>query len=319
MKSNLAQKHDSPQGEVVRFPKQERQAMASKTEGHTPLPNFICDEGYLAALDGDAIKCLVLLNRHVNGFHLSEKQLGESLVMKITGIKDKRTVRKRMAELAQFGLVSIQKENGKSHIYAVTFDDRLPLKPVTCDVTAPVAQHATSTKEAGTCHATTPVTCDVTATSDMPCHPVKEIDLKENIKNDEEDTRTSFQPQNRMLNFVMYHTDDQKFYKLVELTQTYPVDSDFITQAQVSFPNLNLDRITTEFKKLCQWSLAANKNNPQKWMTTWLNWLSNLTTEKPQAAKQQFAPKPNSRNVNEPWGEPQQYAPADDIDTGDYL
>ncbi|ENV46228.1 hypothetical protein F954_02802, partial [Acinetobacter brisouii ANC 4119] len=31
------------------------------------------------------------------------------------------------------------------------------------------------------------------------------------------------------------------------------------------------------------------------------------------------APKPNSRNVNDVWGEPKQYAPASDIDTEGYL
>ncbi|MHA3052502.1 hypothetical protein [Acinetobacter sp. ANC 4641] len=311
MKSNLAHKHEPPQAELVQFPKKERQVMSDKEDGYTPLPNFICDEGYLAVLDGDAVKCLLLLNRHVNGFHLKNKGMSEALIKKITGIKDGRTIQKYMAQLAKYKLIKIEKSKGKSNVYTLTFEDRLP--------TQYVGAFDGSAQNVPTCHVPTPPTCDVGGSTYMACRSVKEIDLKENIKNDEEDTREKFQPQNRMLNFVMYHTDDQKFYKLVELAQTYPVDSDFIAQAQVSFPNLNLDRITSEFKKLCQWSLAANGNNPQKWMTTWLNWLSNLTTEKPQAAKQQFAPKPNSRNVNDPWGEPKHYAPASDIDTGDYL
>lgn len=172
---NLAHKHDSPQAEVIAFPKQERQVMSQKAEGHTPLPNFICDEGYLAVLDGDAIACLIFLNRYVTGFHIDNRSLGESLVMKITGIKDKRTVRKRMSELEKFGLISIQKEHGKSSVYTLTFEDRKPVELV--------ASHDTSSKKVVTRHATRPVTSHATTTSDMPCHPVKENILKENIKN----------------------------------------------------------------------------------------------------------------------------------------
>ncbi|MFW2152830.1 replication protein [Acinetobacter gyllenbergii] len=172
---NLAHKHDSPQGEVIAFPKQERQVMSQKAEGFTPLPNFICDEGYLAVLDGDAIACLIFINRYVIGFHVENRALGESLVMEITGIKDKRTVRKRMSELEKFGLISIQKEHGKSSVYTLTFDDRKPIELV--------ASHDTSNTKVVTRHATRPVTCDATTTSDMACHPIKENILKENIKN----------------------------------------------------------------------------------------------------------------------------------------
>lgn len=195
---------------VIQFkqPQQSREAAPmQKEEGYTGLPNFICDEGYLAALSGEAIKCLIFLNRHINGFHLEQKSMGEALVMKITGIKDKRTVRKYMAELATYQLVSIHKENGKSNIYGITFESRLPVKPVTSNVTGqsqpvsphatgqhpkPVTRHVAASDVPGTSHATAPVTRHVPATSDMPCHPVKEIYLKENIKN----THTLVQPEN---------------------------------------------------------------------------------------------------------------------------
>lgn len=39
--------------------------------------------------------------------------MGEALVMKVTGIRDNRTIRKYMAELAKYQLVSIYKETGK--------------------------------------------------------------------------------------------------------------------------------------------------------------------------------------------------------------
>jgi hypothetical protein len=59
----------------------EQKAMSKKEDGYTPLPNFVCDEGYLAVLSGEAIKCLVLLNRHIKGFHEENKAIGESLIL----------------------------------------------------------------------------------------------------------------------------------------------------------------------------------------------------------------------------------------------
>ena len=186
MKSNLAHEPPIPQGQVVHFPKNERKSMLKKDDGFTPLPNFICDEGYLAVLSGDAIKCIVLLNRHIKGFHLEQKALGEVLVMKITGIKDKRTVRKCMADLAKLQLISITKTMGKNSSYTLTLDDRISIEAVTSNVTTShvgtsnvVTSHVTTPV---TSNATTPVTSNVTTTSDIKCHSVKEIDLKENIK-----------------------------------------------------------------------------------------------------------------------------------------
>ena len=174
MKSNLAYEPPEPQGDLVHFPKNERQVMSKKDEGFTPLPNFICDEGYLAILSGEAIKCLVLLNRHIKGFHDEKKSIGEALVMKLTGFKDKRTVRKNMAELAKYNLISITKTLGKATAYSVTFESRTKPTPVTLNDTG--ASNAVTSND------TAVVTSDVTTTSDIKCHSVKEISFKENIK-----------------------------------------------------------------------------------------------------------------------------------------
>lgn len=171
--SNLAHKPDYI-GELVDFPTRERQSMSKKEEGFTPLPNFICDEGYLAVLSGEAIKCLILLNRHIKGFHDEKKSLGEALVMKLTGFKDKRTVRKNMAELAKYGLISITKNLGKATEYSVTFECRIKPELVT--------SNGTGALNVGTSNDTGVVTSDVPSTSDIKCHSVKEIYLKENIK-----------------------------------------------------------------------------------------------------------------------------------------
>lgn len=267
-------------------PKQEAIVDIQKNEdGYTPLPNFICDEGYLAVLDGDAIKCLIFLNRHVRGFHLKSKGMSETLVKKITGIKDGRTVQKYMAELAKYKIIDIQKERGKSNVYFLTFDNRLP--------TQHVGTFDAPTQNVPTSDVGTPPTQHVPTTTHMPCGSVKEIDLKENIKiNNDDNAHETFVPQERgMLQFIEYHVEDQKAYSLKELTQVYPTTQvDLTAQAKVSFPNLTTEQITGELKKLAQWSLTTEKRISQKWMTTWLNWLTNA--EKPsQQTKPAAAPK----------------------------
>ncbi|MBF7694047.1 hypothetical protein [Acinetobacter pollinis] len=310
MQGNLAQELQQPQGEVVSFPrKKERKAVQNKSEGFAPLPNFICDEGYLAVLDGHALKCLVLLNRHIAGFHKEESALGEALVMKITGIGDKRTVRKYMTELAKFGLIAITKQRGKSSVYELTFEQRIPVEVVTHGVP--------STCDAlGTYDDTTPVTCHVPTTSDMACHPVKQIYLNKNIKQNEEEAREEFQAQNiALLQFVKYHNDDLKFYSLEDLSKQHKIGSDFLAQAKISFPEFSEQHLKAELNKLCQWSLSASKQTPQKWMTTWLNWIKNSKTN---PVAHENKPTSKSRNVNDAWGEVKQYAPAvDDLELGD--
>lgn len=274
--------------QVISFPKpssiQEAIVNTKKSEdGYTPLPNFICDEGYLVVLDGEAIKCLVFLNRHINGFHLKNKGMSETLIKKVTGIKDGRTIQKYMAQLAKYQLIRIEKEKGKSNVYFLTFDSRLP--------TQHVGTFNVPTQHVPTCHVGGVPTQHAGGSTYMACRSVKEIDLKENIKTNNEITREKFSPQNRpMLDFVEYHPADLKSYSLKELSEAYSVQSDFTEQAKVSFPDIASEQILTQLKKLAQWSMSAEKRTSQKWMTTWLNWLSNSkkspptkpnTTEKP--------------------------------------
>ena len=304
--TNLAQEQHSYQAEVVRFPKQERQAMSDKDEGYTPMPNFICDEGYLAVLDGNAIKCLWLLNRHVKGFHLKAKGMSEALVMKITGIKDGRTVQKYMGELAKVQLIKIEKERGKSNVYSLTFNDRLPTQNV--GASKAKAQNV-PTPDVGT-----PPTQHVGGSTYMACGSVKEIDLKENIKRKEEEERTNFQAQNRTLNFIEYHTQDRIPTSFKNLCQKYSVEQDFFAQAKVSFPNHSEQQIQKVLSDLAQWSLSASNFMPQKWMSIWLDFMKREPTAKEQQAaqnKKSFSEKQtSSRDVNHKWGEVQEYAPA---------
>ena len=259
---------------VIQFRKPQEQEAMSKQDGFTGLPNWLCDEGYLAVLTGEAIKCLVLLNRHIDGFRLERKAMGEVLIMKITGIKDKRTVRKYMGELSDYQLIKIIKEKGKNSIYELTFDSR--------SITKLVTLHVPSASNVGTSHVTTLVTPHVPSSSDMACHPVKEIDLKENIKRDDDIAREEkFTAQeNRPLNFIEYQTSDRTAISFPDLCKKYPAQIDFQDQAKASFPNHSPDRIFENLKAMAQWSLDKANHTPQKWMTIWLStFMKNLPSD----------------------------------------
>lgn len=201
----------------------EQKAMSKKEDGYTPLPNFVCDEGYLAVLSGEAIKCLVLLNRHIKGFHEENKAIGESLILKLAGFKDKRTVRKAMADLAKYNLVKITKTLGKATSYEVTFESRLSAELVT--------SNDTSALKAVTSNVPRLVTSNDTGTSNIKCHSVKEkkINLKESAQqeNPVDEVLNIWQPDLHQLNSWMQRSglpkinQDQVEELLLEINPHY--------------------------------------------------------------------------------------------------
>jgi len=306
MKSNLAHKQ-GVDNDISLHPstakKLERQAMSKKDDGYSPLPNFICDEGYLAVLSGDAIKCIVLLNRHIKGFHLDQKSLGETLVMKITGIKDKRTVRKCMADLAKYQLISITKTLGKSSSYTLTLDDRISIEVVASNATTSkvvasnvVTSHVTTPV---TSNATTPVTSNVTTTSDIKCHSVKEIDLKENIKE-------NFKEKNAQENSVdqvlkLWTPDLHSLNSWLQRSGEAPMTQELVNQ------------VLLEVNAHYEPRLKAGLITDTQMYSNFVKWIKRKFTQKQNSHS--AAPAQNNRNVNQNWGQVQQYAPAtDDID-----
>jgi len=298
MKSNLAHKQGID-NDISLHPstakKLERQAMSKKDDGYSPLPNFICDEGYLAVLSGDAIKCVVLLNRHIKGFHLDRKSMGETLVMKITGIKDKRTVRKCMADLAKYQLISITKTLGKSSSYTLTLDDRISIEVV--------ASNATTSKVVAsnvvTSHVTTPVTSNVTTTSDIKCHSVKEIDLKENIKENFKEKNTQENSVDQVLK--LWTPDLHSLNSWLQRSGETPMTQELVNQ------------ILLEVNAHYEPRLNAGQITDTQMYSNFVKWIKRKFTQKQNSHS--AAPAQNNRNVNQNWGQVQQYAPAtDDID-----
>ena len=243
----------------------EQKAMSKKEDGYTPLPNFVCDEGYLAVLSGEAIKCLVLLNRHIKGFHEENKAIGESLILKLTGFKDKRTVRKAMSDLAKYNLVSITKTLGKATSYEVTFESRLSVELVTSNDTGAL--------KAVTSNVPRLVTSNDTGTSNIKCHSVKEkkINLKESEEqqNPVDEVLKIWQPDLHSLNSWLQRsglpkiTQDQAEEILLEINPHYEskIHTGAVTTTQM-YSNF-VKWIKRDFKLTEKLMQQAEQNNAQ--------------------------------------------------------
>ena len=232
------------------------------------------------------------LENRING-HLKEtdyvsySQLQGDPTLTGSRVMGRTSVSNALKELIKYGIISIVssgKQGMKSYrINEISIKDRFTNK--TSNVTVPVLQ------QDQTSNVTVPTTSNATGhTIDTP------IDI---LDNNEDNAHDSFVPQQRgMLQFIEYHVEDQKAYSLKELTQVYPTTQvDLTAQAKVSFPNLTTEQITGELKKLAQWSLTAEKRISQKWMTTWLNWLTNFQKDlsKPAAAQPKTQKPPRHR------------------------
>lgn len=188
----------------------------------------------------------------------------------------RETVRNGIDELLKLKVVSIAGTGSrgvkKYVLNEISLKDQFTNK--TSSTTEPVRKvnHTSSTTE--------PVTSSETEhTIDTPI---------ESLENNKNKAPAEFFPQDRgALNFIDYHSDDQKLYTLKDLSGTYPIKQDFMAQAAVSFPKLSQDIVLEQLKELAQWSVGQPERISQKWMTTWLNWLRNYQPAKPKTDPKQ--------------------------------
>ena len=122
MKSNLAQEAPIPQGEMVHFPKKERQVMSKKEEGYTRMPNLLVDDQIMAQLSDKAFKCLMLIVRHTVGFDRTSHTIAITQFQKFCGIKKEETVTKVIRELEQYKLITVDRKKGYLNTYTPTIN-----------------------------------------------------------------------------------------------------------------------------------------------------------------------------------------------------
>lgn len=281
-KSNLAYEAPDPQGQVVQFPKKERQFMSYKDEGYTKTPNYLVDENYVAQMTGNALKCYVVINRFTEGFSRKEWAIASTFLLEKTGIKKPHTAYDALKQLEGMSLLRVHREDGKTNKFTIT-------NP--CQKTAVVPKNGssveiiTSAENGHNCSAE-----KRHSTSAENGHTKKESFKKENIKEREEEEahgeNQKFTAQKRQLSFVEYHVSDRTPISLKELFKKYPAQVDFIDQAKISFPNHTVDQIFSELQKMGQWSLSSSNHMPQKWMSIWLGFMQKVPTAAEQAAAQ---------------------------------
>lgn len=110
----------------------------------------------------------------------------------------------------------------------------------------------------------------------------------ESLENNNYKAPSDFVPQDRgALNFIDYHSEDLAIYTLKELAGKYHIKNDFISQAKVSFPNLEEKTLLHEINRLARWSVGKPARRSQAWMVTWLDWLNKVGTPRPKAESKQ--------------------------------
>ncbi|MEO4192380.1 replication protein [Acinetobacter pittii] len=176
---NLAYKHDSPQGEVIEFPKHERQVMSSKIGGenvsYTKKPNLFFDE-VMSQVSGNAYKCLDVIVRCTFGYHKDTAQISEHAFMSQTGIKRKETLRAAISELEKLKLIFVDRKSGVTNQFTLTHNQY--------DKSVPALENSPSTNnpsETSTNNPSETSTNNPSETSTNNPSPNKE-NIKENFK-----------------------------------------------------------------------------------------------------------------------------------------
>ncbi|MHA3090815.1 replication protein [Acinetobacter brisouii] len=290
---NLAHKHEPPQAEVVQFPKQERQPMSNKDEGYTRLPNILIDSEIMANLSDKAFKCLVFIVRQTMGFGRKSHQISISQFQKYCGLKKRDTAMSAIRELEECFLITVERKTGCLNEYSLTLNQYQEKAPVPKKGSTAKRDGGSTAKRDG--GSTAKRDGGSTAKRDTNKENFKET-LKENFKESEsanspEAILQIWKPNTKALNDWLRRSGE------MALTE-----------------NL-IEQVLLEFNpyyesKYRMGLLSENQmySNFVKWVKRGVNFNSSKS-----------APKPNSRNVNDVWGEPKQYAPASDIDTEGYL
>lgn len=280
---NLAHKHDSPQGEVIEFPKQERQDMSKKDEGYTKTPNSLIDEQIMAQLSDKAFKCLMLIIRQTTGFNKTSNKIATIQFQELCGIKKSDKVYASIKELEQKNLIKVERKTGGLNTYFL-LENQSHNKVVPNNGTTPKNGEGTTPKN---WEGTTPKNGDTTKEN------IKE-NFKENMcgENQVDSVLKLWTPEIQTLNAWLQRSGIAKMTQqeidswLIEINGYYStkIESGSVTETQMY-------------------------SNFVKWIKR------SFTTRKP-APQQQI----DSRNVNQAWANVQtNYEPVEPVELEDWM
>ncbi len=274
---NLAYKHDSPQGEVIEFPKQERQDMSKKDEGYTKTPNSLIDDQIMAQLNDKAFKCLMFIVRQTIGFDRDAHAISITQFQKYCGIKKRDTVIACIKELEDCNLIQVDRKTGRLNQFKVTIDQYRQ--------TGLVPSKGSTTKRDGT----STVKGDGTSTAKQDyTSPIERDTIKETFKENFKENTCSENPVDAVLKLWTPNLD-----ALNAWLQRSGIAK--MTQAEV-------DGWLLEINGYYSTKLEAGLLTDTQMYTNFVKWIKrNFSSRKP-------AQPQTSRNVNDAWANnPVQY------------
>lgn len=274
---NLAYKHDSPQGEVIEFPKQERQDMSKKDEGYTKTPNSLIDDQIMAQLNDKAFKCLMFIVRQTIGFDRDAHAISITQFQKYCGIKKRDTVIACIKELEDCNLIQVDRKTGRLNQFKVTIDQYRQ--------TGLVPSKGSTTKRDGT----STVKGDGTSTAKQDyTSPIERDTIKETFKENFKENTCSENPVDAVLKLWTPNLDSLNAW-----LQRSGIAK--MTQAEV-------DGWLLEINGYYSTKLEAGLLTDTQMYTNFVKWIKrNFSSRKP-------AQPQTSRNVNDAWANnPAQY------------
>ncbi len=280
---------------VIQFPKPQQEQganMSDEQQGYTPVQNYIVDDDYVAKMTGNSLKCYHIICRFTDGFSRQNYGIDTVFLMKKTGIKSEETLSKSIRELEKLGLISVERAKGVTNKFTVT--SKVPQK-------IRGSQHNNHPKKLGVVTPKYPqnfrvlLPIKIRGSQVVPPQKIRGgVPLKiwgtkkESFRKEEEVAKKTSKKSSAensvskpQLGFVTYHPEDQTRYTLQELTKKFSVQVDFHDIAKSHFPEHSTARIFDELRKMAQWSLSADfsKRTPQKWVTTWMNWMNRIPSD----------------------------------------
>ncbi|QXA07952.1 replication protein [Acinetobacter pittii] len=280
---NLAYKHDSPQGEVIEFPKHERQVMSKKEEGYTRLPNSLIDDQIMAQLNDKAFKCLMYIVRQTVGYDRLSHAISITQFQKFCGIKKRDTVMAAIKELEKSQVINVERKNGQLSEYTLTTDQYREMGPVTSNGTSTINGDGTRTVKGD---GTSPTKQDWTS-------PVQRDPNKENIK------------ENPTENFKENLCEENSVDSVLKLwVPKLEILNAWLQRAGITkMTQVEAETWLLEINGYYSSKIEAGLLNDTQMYTNFVKWIKrSYSTRKP--APQQM----DSRNVNDAWkNNPVQY------------
>lgn len=292
MKSNLAYEPPLPQGQVVHFPKNERKAMSNKEERYTRMPNTLIDSQIMAQLNDKAFKCLMFVMRQTIGFDRVSHPIAITQFQKYCGIKKRDTVMSCIRDLEELGLIKVERTTGCLSEYQFTPDQYREKGLVPNEGSTLKGDGTSTTKRDGTS------TAKGDGTSTVERDPIKET-LKETFKENFKEKNTQENSVDQVLK--LWTPDLHSLNSWLQRSGETPMTQELVNQ------------ILLEVNAHYEPRLNAGLITDTQMYSNFVKWIKRKYTQKQNSHS--AAPAQNNRNVNQNWGQVQQYAPAtDDID-----